>query len=69
MLKKAAEAAAFMGVDFIGMMKTNTKGFCKDTIKGLTKYWPDGSYKYYGVRRKATTFYGIQVKFPEGPPI
>ena len=40
---KSAGAAASIGVDFIGMVKTNTKGFCKAKIEGLTKYWPDGS--------------------------
>ena len=33
-----------LGVQLIGMVKTNTKGFCKDTIEKLTKYWPGGSY-------------------------
>ena len=28
-LKKAAEAAMELGVELIGMVKTNTKGFCK----------------------------------------
>ena len=35
--KKAAKAAASIGVDFIGIVKTNTKVFCKDMIEGLTK--------------------------------
>ena len=26
------------------MVKTNTKGFCKETIEKLTKDWPGGSY-------------------------
>ena len=26
------------------MVKTNTKGFCKETIENLTKDWPGGSY-------------------------
>ena len=43
-LKKAAEAAASIGVDLIGMMKTNSKGFCKAMIEWLTKDWPGGSY-------------------------
>ena len=43
-LKKEAEAAASIGVDFIGMVKTNTKRFCKAAIEGLTKDWPDRSY-------------------------
>ena len=42
--KKAAEAAASSGVDFIGMVRTNTKGFFKATIEGLTKDWPGGSH-------------------------
>ena len=42
--KKAAESAAYIDVDLIGMVKTNTKRFCKDTIEGLTKYWPGRSY-------------------------
>ena len=31
-------------MDMIGMVKTNTKGFCRDTIEKLTKYFPGGSY-------------------------
>ena len=42
--KKAAEAAMEFGAELIGMVKTNTKGFCKETIEKLTKYWPGGSY-------------------------
>ena len=42
--KKSAEAAASIDVDLIGMVKTNTKGFCKATIEGLTKDWPGGYY-------------------------
>ena len=42
--KKAAEAADSIGVDLIGMLKTNTKGFFKVTIEGLTKDYPGGSY-------------------------
>ena len=42
--KKAAEAAMETGAELIGMVKTNTKGFCKETIEKLTKYWPGGSY-------------------------
>ena len=42
--KKAAEAAMELGVELIGMVKTNTKGFCKNTIEELTKDWPGGSY-------------------------
>ena len=42
--KKAEEAAMEMGADIIGMLKTNTKGFFKETIEKLTKYCPGGSY-------------------------
>ena len=30
--------------ELIGMVKTNTKGLCKETIEKLTKDWPGGSY-------------------------
>ena len=33
-----------LGAELIGMGKTNTKGFCKETIEKLTKDWPGGSY-------------------------
>ena len=33
-----------VGSELIGMVKTNTKGFCKDIIEKLTKDWPGGSY-------------------------
>ena len=33
-----------LGAELIVMVKTNTKGFCKDTIEKLTKDWPVGSY-------------------------
>ena len=33
-----------LGAELIGMVKTNTKGFCKDIIEKLTKDWPGGSY-------------------------
>ena len=42
--KKAAESAIEMGAELIGMVKTNTKGFSKETIEKLTKDWPGGSY-------------------------
>ena len=42
--KKAAESAMEVGADLIGMVKTNTKGFCKETIEKLTKDFPGGSY-------------------------
>ena len=42
--KKAAESAMEVGAKFIGMVKTNTKGFCKETIEKLTKYWTRDYY-------------------------
>ena len=33
-----------VGAKLISMVKTNTKGFCKDTIEKLTKDWPGDSY-------------------------
>ena len=33
-----------VGAELIDMVKTNTKGFCKETIEKLTKDWPRGSY-------------------------
>ena len=42
--KKAAEAAMEVGAKVIGMAKTNTRGFCKETIEKLTKDWPGCSY-------------------------
>ena len=33
-----------LGAELIGMVKTNTKVFCKETIEKLTKNWPGGSY-------------------------
>ena len=34
----------YIVADIIGMVKTNTKVFCKDAIKNLTNYWQGGSY-------------------------
>ena len=42
--KRSAEAVMDVGADMIGMVKTNTKGFCKNTIEKLTKDFPVGSY-------------------------
>ena len=42
--KKAAESAIKVGANFIVMVKTNTKEFCKETIEKLTKDWPGVSY-------------------------
>ena len=41
---KSKEAAMEVGSDLIGTVKTNTKGFCKDTIEKLTQDGPGGSY-------------------------
>ena len=40
----AAESAMKVGAKFIGMVKTNTKGFFKDIIDNLKKYCSGGSY-------------------------
>ena len=42
--KKLAEAAMEVGDELIGIVKTNTKGFCKETIENITKDWPGSSY-------------------------
>ena len=42
--KKAAEAVMEVGAELIGMVKTNTKGLCKETIEKRIKDWPEGSY-------------------------
>ena len=42
--KRPDEAAMDVGADIIGMVKTNKKGFCMDTIEKITKYLPIGSY-------------------------
>ena len=33
-----------VGAKLIGMVKTNNKGFCKETIDKLTKDWSGGAY-------------------------
>ena len=40
--KKSAESVMEVGAEFISMVKKNTKGFCKETIKKLTKDFPGG---------------------------
>ena len=42
LLEKSAETAASIGVDLFGMVKNNTKEFCKATIEVSTKDWPSG---------------------------
>ena len=42
--KKAEEAVMEFGAELIGMVKTNTKIFFKETIEKLTKDCPGGSY-------------------------
>ena len=46
--KKAVEAVIEVGAKLIGMVKTNTKVFCKDTIENLKRYCPGGSYLVLG---------------------
>ena len=40
------------GAYMIGMVKTNTKGLCKDNIKNMRKDWLRGSY--FVLERKST---------------
>ena len=42
--KKAAEATLEVDAKFIGMLKTNTKRLCKESIEKLINYWPGDSY-------------------------
>ena len=42
--KKVADATMEVGAKLIGMVKIDTKGFCKDTIDMLKNDWPGGSY-------------------------
>ena len=35
---RLAEAAVDVGDYMVGMVKTNKKGFCKETIENMTKY-------------------------------
>ena len=34
---------------FIGMVKTNTKGLCKENIEKFKKYCPGGSYLVFRI--------------------
>ena len=42
--KKTSKSAIGFGAYLIGMVKTNTKGLCKDIIEKITKYWPGVYY-------------------------
>ena len=42
--KKSKISAIDVGTDTMGMVKTNTKVFCKETIEKLANYWQGGSY-------------------------
>ena len=42
--KNLVEAAMYFGANTIDMVKTNTKGFSKETNKKLIKDWTGGSY-------------------------
>ena len=48
--KRSTGAAKYIGADFLGTVKTSTKGFCKDTINNLIKYWPGGSYLVFSIK-------------------
>ena len=37
-----------VGAKLVGIVKTNTKGFCKETTEKLTKYWSQGYYLVLG---------------------
>ena len=37
--KRSEETVMVVGADMIGMVRTNTKLFCKDTIYKMTNYW------------------------------
>ena len=41
---KSVEEATSIGVDLIGMLRTNIKGFFKAKIEGLMKDWPGRYY-------------------------
>ena len=41
---RSSEYAMDVGFGIIGVVKTNTKLLCKDSIEKITKYWPGGSY-------------------------
>ena len=41
---KLAESVMEVGTDLVGMVKTNTKGNCKETVEKLSKYWSGGYY-------------------------
>ena len=49
----------YVGADIIGMVKTNKKGFWKETIENLTKDWTGG---YYHVLRSKSVV-------PRGGPL
>ena len=42
--KKLVEEDASIGVDFVGIVKTNIKRCCMATVEGLTKICPGRSY-------------------------
>ena len=48
--KESTEAAMDIGAKLIGMVKTNTKLFCKDTIEKLTTDFPGGSYLLLNIK-------------------
>ena len=52
--KSLTESTMEVFVDIIGMIKTNTRGFCNDTIYNLTKYLPVGSYLVLNIKYMVT---------------
>ena len=72
--KKSDKEAASTGVDLIGLVKTNTKQFCKARIEVLKKELAchilhSVEEQAYGTRGKAATCYWLQVQLPEVPII
>ena len=53
-LKSSTDAAVYVGADFIGLVETITKGFCKYDIKKLTKDWSGGSYLVFSNKPMVT---------------
>ena len=39
-----------VGTDIFGIVKTNKKGFCKDTTENMTNYWSRVSYLMLNIK-------------------
>ena len=53
-LKRSDDYGVGVGDDFIGFLKTNTKGFCKENMKNLTMGWPGGFYMVLKINTMVT---------------